>query len=867
MQLLLHNKGLWWQTGRRPKPILMICFTNHALDQFLELCIKECHLNSGVVRIGGRCKSSNLENFLLRKIKQSIKEERKVDSSVFFQLKDQQKNLYNLQQRINTEISYQQLCDEGILKLKALAQIVPPEYLIQFNSDAHLLVWLGFSDLNLLNNKAAGMEIFNNEDNAEEMEYEVQNTEEATGAEATVDIEEEEDDDEERLLDEDIIEVKASSKSNRKNEKDSGFKTQVTDYIADKPELIFTEKEIKEIYKETNNNDGEWVTAKSGNSQNEVRHFKRILSYNRERDIMTNDLWRLRIDDRLALYKHWSNLFKSIFRENIDALKVDYNKITTEIGELRMQEDRIVMQNSFIIAMTTTGSARYHTILKDIGPKIVIVEEAAEVFESHIVSALSKDCEHLILIGDHVQLRPKPNVYELEKEYRLDVSLFERLLLNGAKHVSLTCQHRMRPEISVLMKHFYNFEIKNHESVFTFENVRGLKKNIFFVNHAHPEQASDNKSRTNQFEADYINKFATFLIKQHYSQSHITILTTYLGQMFLIKSILKTSKATKDIRVCTVDNYQGEENDIILLSLVRSNNENKIGFLKIENRICVALSRARKGLYCIGNFNLLHNTSAKQQTKWSAIIQTLIDQASIDTGLPLSCGHHPQNDLKAVAPSDFDKRPEGGCNIGCEYRLSCGHACSYFCHLYDPNHEFIKCTKMCDKIMSCNHQCRQKCGHEGPCKVEMCKEIVERTLQPCNHKQKVPCNKPLNSIVCKGMCKNILSCGHNCHKPCSISPCEPCTENVSVGRICKHNGLMKIDCANNNKIWAYQEYCQDNCSSELGCGHLCKTKCGECFAGRIHNSCVEKCDRILVCGHKCRVPCARQVNIAWNIDR
>jgi hypothetical protein len=60
------------------------------------------------------------------------------------------------------------------------------------------------------------------------------------------------------------------------------------------------------------------------------------------------------------------------------------------------------MQNSFIIAMTTCGSARYHSILKEISHRIVIVEEAAEVFEQHIVAALSPKCEHLILIGNFV---------------------------------------------------------------------------------------------------------------------------------------------------------------------------------------------------------------------------------------------------------------------------------------------------------------------------------------------------------------------------------------------------------------------------------------------------------------------------------
>jgi superfamily I DNA and/or RNA helicase len=246
--------------------------------------------------------------------------------------------------------------------------------------------------------------------------------------------------------------------------------------------------------------------------------------------------------------------------------------------------------------MTTTGAARYHKILNDIGPKIVIVEEAAEIFESHIASALSKHCQHLILIGDHVQLRPKPNVYKLEKEYRLDVSLFERLLNNNVEHVMLKCQHRMRPEISVLMNHFYRDQIENHESVHGRPDVMGTKANMFFIDHAWAEESvSDGHSKSNKHEAAYLIQLCKYLLKQEYIDDQITILTTYLGQMFEIKSAMRNAKL-KNIRVSTVDNYQGEECDIILLSLVRSNNNGKIGFLAIENRICVALSRARLGM-------------------------------------------------------------------------------------------------------------------------------------------------------------------------------------------------------------------------------------------------------------------------------
>ena len=56
----------------------------------------------------------------------------------------------------------------------------------------------------------------------------------------------------------------------------------------------------------------------------------------------------------------------------------------------------------------------------------------------------------------------------------------------------------------------------------------------------------------------------------------------------------------KGVKIMVVDNFQGEENDIILLSLVRSNREAKIGFLRTENRVCVALSRAKMGFYIIG---------------------------------------------------------------------------------------------------------------------------------------------------------------------------------------------------------------------------------------------------------------------------
>lgn len=64
---------------------------------------------------------------------------------------------------------------------------------------------------------------------------------------------------------------------------------------------------------------------------------------------------------------------------------------------------------------------------------MVVVEEAAEVLEGHVITTLSQDCQHLILIGDHKQLRPNPTVYALARKYKLELSLFERMINNDLR--------------------------------------------------------------------------------------------------------------------------------------------------------------------------------------------------------------------------------------------------------------------------------------------------------------------------------------------------------------------------------------------------------------------------------------------------
>ncbi|CAG7827242.1 unnamed protein product, partial [Allacma fusca] len=100
------------------------------------------------------------------------------------------------------------------------------------------------------------------------------------------------------------------------------------------------------------------------------------------------------------------------------------------ISKIKPDKRKSAVLHSRIVGMTTTGAAKYDDLLMNSSPRIVIVEEAAEVLESHIIPCLLPNCQHLILIGDHQQLQPCVNIQELSDKYHLDISLFERMVNN-----------------------------------------------------------------------------------------------------------------------------------------------------------------------------------------------------------------------------------------------------------------------------------------------------------------------------------------------------------------------------------------------------------------------------------------------------
>ncbi|GAB1605470.1 NFX1-type zinc finger-containing protein 1-like [Argonauta hians] len=801
VKVLCRNHEKW-----RGRPMLIVCYTNHALDQFLEGITK--FLEGGIIRIGGRSSSKVLEKYFLKEVRSNLRQSSFLRSNKENVLSE----LSILRGEIEKKTNEYQLRKRQILSIDVLQPYMGNFfYLFVRNKPPYLFEdileeWLGFSNLKYI----------------EDRDSDDGTTEDPEAANIVNEVNYIEDN---RKLDDDDDGISQLERSN--------LNLPQRNYPISKDGFEITKEDKKKFQKR--------LKRKLGGSK--------IISLE-EIDLISDiELWIMPFEKRWCLYRYWVSLYATKLLEDISEKKLEYNRTAKILEELKYEEDKKILQNSLIIGMTTTGAARYRKILQEIQPRILVVEEAAEILEAHIITCLNRSCEQLILIGDHKQLQPSTNVYKLAKHFNLNISLFERMFNNDIKVKSLTWQHRMRPEIAELVQPIYP-ELQNHKSVKYYENIVGMSKNLFFLNHSHPEnEVRHGTSKQNTFEASFIVELCCYLRKQGYDSSQITVLLTYSGQLFSIKKLIKGNPLCDNVKVTLVDNYQGEENDIILLSLVRSNEYNSIGYLKINNRVCVALSRAKKGFYAVGNFKLL----AANSPLWADIISILDKRKSFGDSMELKCQNHPETCLQVKSFQDFSKAPEGGCLKPCEARLDCGHTCILMCHPYDAEHKEYVCRKDCPKILSdCQHKCLKPCY----AKCNPCITIVTKIMPLCLHSQEMLCSSDVTTFSCQMPCPKELDCGHKCPNKCG----ESCQVHCStiIENICPRGHNTLIECCK-------KDICLTPCKEILDCGHLCQENCSECSKFHTHKSCMQKCSRILVCGHECSsqdcsscIPCVRR---------
>lgn len=278
-------------------------------------------------------------------------------------------------------------------------------------------------------------------------------------------------------------------------------------------------------------------------------------------------IWATTPDERLVLLARW---WQEILNENISEIGTlfkKYNRCQDQISQFFKEKHAYTMSQMRIIGCTTTAAAMYTEELRKAEPGIILVEEAGEILESHVLTALTPKTKQLVLIGDHKQLRPKVNNYSLTIErgegFNLNVSLFERLVHGGMPHATLTKQHRMRPEIASLVKQLTYPELENAGNTSGRPTLRGFQDNVMFVSHKHSETNADKiadrrdgdakSSKENTYEAGMVLRCVRYLGQQGYGTEDIVILTPYLGQLYLL---MKTLAAENDPFLNDLDSFE-----------------------------------------------------------------------------------------------------------------------------------------------------------------------------------------------------------------------------------------------------------------------------------------------------------------------
>lgn len=428
----------------------------------------------------------------------------------------------------------------------------------------------------------------------------------------------------------------------------------------------------------------------------------------------SNDLYRVPDHLRGPMYLVMQNKLRSRMRSELHELAQIYDGFASQIQIGFWEKDIAYLSKAPIIGMTTTGLSKYRALVSAMKPKIVLIEEAAEVLEGPVSVACVETLEHLILVGDHQQLQANCSVKGLQGEpFHLNISMFERLVRNNLPHRTLLRQRRMAPEFRRLIAKSYP-ELQDHESVLTRPQPQFGMGTVtsWFFNHDWQEMQDEHMSTYNEQEARLIAKFYRHLIRNGVPAASITILTFYNGQRKRILRELKDEVETASIynKVKTVDSYQGEENIIVILSLVRNNTSGKIGFLDINNRVVVALSRAKYGFYIFGNGGFL----AQHNELWDYVEEHMFQEGRSNRKMPLTCSKH-GNTVWVQHPEDFDQL-DGGCHMKCDGTLLCGHRCPMKCHIYP--HEQVLCHLPCRKELDCGHFCQKTCKEACGCPCE-----------------------------------------------------------------------------------------------------------------------------------------------------
>lgn len=323
------------------------------------------------------------------------------------------------------------------------------------------------------------------------------------------------------------------------------------------------------------------------------------------------ELWSV----RKAIREIQSNLRRKSHAEK-DTARNRLSRLRFRATELEVKMDTELFDEARVVACTLVGSTS--RVLTNRHFTSLFIDEAAQALEAACWIAISK-ADRVILAGDHHQLPPTIKCIEAARG-GLDQTLMQKVTANKPETVSLLkIQYRMHDDIMRFPSDwFYHGALQSAPEV-KHRGILEYDTPVVWFNTADcdfaEDQLSESMSRINKQEAAllvaqlqiYIEKVS----KERVLDESIDfgLISPYKSQVYYIRSLIKQHAFFKPFRrlitVHTVDGFQGQERDVIMISLVRANDKGQIGFLGDLRRMNVAITRARMKLIIIGDASTL----------------------------------------------------------------------------------------------------------------------------------------------------------------------------------------------------------------------------------------------------------------------
>lgn len=346
---------------------------------------------------------------------------------------------------------------------------------------------------------------------------------------------------------------------------------------------------------------------------NPSRVNDKMLSFTYERRFESHpdypQLWSIRKAIRELYARSRKGAEREAVRQKINSLKDRATELEIRINESLFSEARV-------IACTLVGSANRLLTGQKFGT--LFIDEAAQALEAACWIPIRK-ADRVILAGDHCQLPPTVKAPEALRA-GLGHTLMQTIVKNKPDTVSLLkLQYRMNDEIMRFSSEwFYGGMLQSapevkYRSILDFDtpiewiNTEGLDCNEEFI--------GENYGRINKSEAelsiDQLKGYITKIGRERFLDERIDVgmISPYKAQVQYLRRLVRNDAFFKPYRqaitINTVDGFQGQERDVILISLVRANEEGQIGFLNDLRRMNVAITRARMKLIILGDASTL----------------------------------------------------------------------------------------------------------------------------------------------------------------------------------------------------------------------------------------------------------------------